>query len=116
MAALRWPVLGFVLALCISPSPTSAEDKETASVEGTITFKDAPVPDGKVGFHPEKGKPVFAEIKDGKYAARGVPVGRHSVTVEGKSVRLPKEYASPDTTALRFEATKGKHVFDIRLQ
>jgi hypothetical protein len=67
------------------------------NVSGTVTLDGKPLPAGKISFLPNKGPAVTAEIKDGKYSAKGVPAGNAKVTVatkyladEGKALSNPK--------------------------
>src|SRR5262245_6435715 len=92
-----------------------AQAPATADVEGKVHFKGQPLIQGKVEFHPLKGKPVTADIdKDGTYKAKKVPVGERKVVVKAKV--LPAQYQSPKTTPLTVEVKKGKQVFDIELK
>ena len=91
-----------------------------------MTYKGAPLPGGTVAFHPDKGKPVAAQIQpDGTYSARAVPVGDVVVTVETESVKkagggakyvkVPAKYAGPKTSGLTVTIKAGKQTHDINL-
>ncbi len=104
-----------LFALLVPGFPAAPAADETGAVEGVITFKGQPLAEGKVSFHPEKGKPVAAEIKaDGSFEAKGVPAGTLRVTVEAKF--LPRKYSSPDTSGIRVEVKKGKQKINLELK
>jgi hypothetical protein len=103
------------IILSLLASTGGAAEKETGAVEGKVTFKGKPLDKGKIAFHPEKGKPVTAEIqKDGTYSAKNVPVGEMRITVEAKG--LPKDYADPKKSALRLDIQKGMNNCDFELK
>jgi len=53
-----------------------------ATITGTVSYKDKPIPEGNIVFTPESGgRPVSAVIKDGKYTAEKVPTGPAKVTI-----------------------------------
>jgi hypothetical protein len=72
-----------------------------AFVEGKVSVKGTPLAKGKIAFHGPLGAPIVAEIKDGFFTARDVPVGVYTVTVEGQGV--PRQFSLPQTTPLRVE-------------
>jgi hypothetical protein len=118
MSLIRLPLLacliGSAVLLLTLTSTVAAADKETATLEGKITFKGEPVAKGKVTIHPNKGKPVVAQIqKDGTYSAKDVPLGEMRVTVEAKG--LPKKYSDLKTSSLMIQVAQGKNNFDIDL-
>jgi hypothetical protein len=102
-----WINLNTVHRVTAAPQAREKKDAEKGAgeakgtVKGTVTFLGKPVPKGKVTFHPEKGDPVEADIKDGKYTAKGLPVGPFRVTIKAESV--PVRYADKNTTPLRVE-------------
>jgi hypothetical protein len=112
MFALRCVVVALVAGLAFGV-PADAADKGVGSVEGKVTLFGKPVAAGKISFHPAKGKPVVARVKDGDYSVNAVPAGEVVVTIEGKGV--PPKYASPKTSPLRLEVRKGKNVHDVAL-
>jgi hypothetical protein len=123
--------VALVLLLCL---PVLA-DKPAAPVvvEGKVTYKGKPLPAGTIAFHPAKGKPVKAVIKeDGSYTAKDVPVGQVRVTIETESVKkaakkkdkvekapkyvaIPLKYGDPKTTPLVVEVKAGRQIADIQL-
>jgi hypothetical protein len=118
MSLIRLPLLacliGSAVLVLTLTSTVAAADKETANLEGKITFKGEPVVKGKVTFHPNKGKPVVAQIqKDGTYSAKNVPLGEMRVTVESKG--LPKKYSDSKTSSLMIQVAQGKNNFDLDL-
>jgi hypothetical protein len=112
-----------------------ADEKEagdTGVVEGVVTLKGQPLPGGTIQFHPAKGKPIVAQIKDGAYKAKDVPVGNLAITVETESlnpakakdgakldaknyVKIPEKYGNPETSGLRGEIKKGNQKLDVNL-
>jgi hypothetical protein len=76
--------------------------EQRAKVSGTVTFKDRPVPGGKVIFVTEDGlKNEHVEIKsDGTYSSSNVPYGKLKVAVQpvAKSLKsmIPKGAKMPD--------------------
>lgn len=114
MLALRRTAFTLAVALAFPVSATAAE-KDTASVVGKVTFEGKPVAEGKVAFHPAKGRPVRVTTRaDGSYSARGVPVGDVTVTVEGKGI--PRKYASKDATPLRVAVKGGENTINLDLR
>ena len=107
-------VVAAVLVLGPSLAPGLAADKGKASVQGKITVFGKPLANGKVWFHPAKGKPVGAVVKNGAYSAAGVPVGDLRVTVEGKGV--PRRYSSAEKSPLKVSAQEGNNTYDLFLQ
>jgi hypothetical protein len=116
-----------------------------AEVQGKALYKGQPLPSGTIAFHPAKGKAIKVEIQpDGTYSAKKVPVGQVKVTIDTepakprvkdkapakdkdkaapkdkpekapKYVPIPKKYATPETTPLRFEVKAGKQTADFEL-
>ncbi len=74
-------------ALCLGCADSGGLDKVT--VEGTVTYNGNPVQNGEIRFVPIEGTqgPVSgAPIVEGRYEAiakGGVPVGKHTVQIEG---------------------------------
>jgi hypothetical protein len=60
----------------------TGDGSKLGKVTGTVKYDGKPLPVGTINFIPEKGKPVPAEIEDGKYTAIGVPSGKVTVTVD----------------------------------
>lgn len=129
-SALCLIVLGMTLLGCGSKEVLP----ETAPVSGTVTLNGKPLKNGTVTFHPEEGKgnPGYGEIReDGTfdlttYELRdGAVLGRHKVTIEvfeaapggppplpgteSKISTVPRKYASPETSPLRFEVKQGEN-------
>jgi hypothetical protein len=101
-------------AIILSTVVAAGAVDETASIEGKILFKGKPVTEGKVAFHPEKGKPIEVTIReDGAYSADKVPVGEMKITVDAKGV--PAKYADPKKTPLRCDVEKGRNTFNLEL-
>jgi hypothetical protein len=111
-------------------------------LEGTVTHKGAPVPDLRISFEPEKGRPSWATTdKNGHFVAHydedhlGVVVGTHALLVfedtnrfdplllEGKP--RPKrsadmqavldKYGSRERSPLKMEFKKADRHFELKL-
>ncbi len=95
--------------------PVTAADEELATVEGTVTYKGKPLPDGTITFHLKDDQFVGAKLKDGKYRVDRVPVGEFTVTIESKKVRLPAKYSAEETSGLKLSVKKGKNTADIQI-
>ncbi len=109
--------LAGLLAVClfVLAGAARAADPETGTVEGHVALNGKPVAKGKITFHPQKGKPVEAQLKeDGSYQANDVPVGAAQVTIEGEGV--PAKYADPKTTPIKFDVQKGTSTGDLDLK
>jgi hypothetical protein len=73
---------------------------ESGEVSGTVTYDGKPVEDGAINFFPSDGKSSTAGdvIKNGKYSAKKVPVGKMKVTISGsKVVGKKKVYDTKDS-------------------
>jgi hypothetical protein len=101
------------LAMILLTAVAAGADDKTASIEGKVTYSEKPVAEGKLAFHPDKGKPIEATIKDGAYSADKIPEGEMIVTVKAKGI--PLRYADPKTSPLRYVAKKGANELDLAL-
>lgn len=80
--------VGMIISLgCGQGKPT------TAQVCGRVTFQGKPVPEGKIIFMPDNGRPAIGEIgPDGRYelktfaAGDGAAFGKHRVVIEARRV------------------------------
>lgn len=134
-----------VLPLLLAAAAGCAETK--GDVSGQVSFKGSPLPAGKVTFLCEGGdKPVLsANIRDGKYEIKGVPVGPVKITVATykpskaverpaglgpttrpgaeetprappeKYVEIPSRYGHADQSPLTFDVKAGPQEHDIPL-
>jgi hypothetical protein len=115
MLALTRFAAFLAVGLFVLAGPVRAADPETGTLEGHITLDGKPVAKGKIVFHPQKGKPIEADLKEeGTYQAKDVPVGAARVTIEGEGV--PAKYADPKTTPLLFDVKKGTSTADLDLK
>jgi len=91
-----------------------------APVAGTVTYKNEPLKEGSIAFHPEKGRPAHGKIRDGKIvevttetAGDGARVGPVRVTIQAvtggsdmyakhKSL-VPDKYGDPSKSGLTAE-------------
>jgi hypothetical protein len=117
----QWINLNTVHRVVPTPQAREKKDAEKGAVEtkgtvkGIVTLNGKPVEKGKVTFRPEKGDPIQAEIKDGRYTAEGVPVGTARVILKG----LPGQDINVDTnlnTVLEVRVKEGENVFDFALK
>jgi hypothetical protein len=83
-----------------------------ATVSGTITLDGKPVAEGRIGFHPAKGKPAVAEIKEGAYST-GMLAGTMAVTIEYSGA--PKKFSDPKASLLRATIKPGKNTLNFDL-
>lgn len=95
-------------------------DEPSGSVAGTVAVDGQPLRQGKVVFHPNKGKPVAVAITDGDYTATNLPPGTLTVTIEVpeefKKFVNPVRYSDPKTSLLRVTVEPGPNRFDIQLR
>jgi len=80
----------FVLSAGLPGCGTKRSSGSGASVEGKVTFNKAPLPGGRITFHPAGGKPVFTvDIgPDGSFSNPDVePMGEVTVTIENKNLK-----------------------------
>lgn len=85
-------------------------------ITGTITVDGQPLAKGTVIFRPDKGDPVEAEVKDGKFSTSKAPAGELKVTFDFEGV--PPRYQSAETTPLRVNVQRGKNslAFDLKTE
>lgn len=116
MIARAISLITFSIALTFSLTTNRARaaDEETGKVQGKISLNGKPIGEGKLSFHPEKGKPIEVKVKDGMYSAKNIPAGSKKVTLEGKGI--PPIYASVKTTPLSIEIKKGGNNVDFELR
>jgi len=88
-----------------------------APVAGTVTYNNEPLREGSIEFHPEKGRPAYGKIRDGKIVevttdtiGDGARVGPVRVTIQAvtgsgdmyakhKSL-VPDKYGDPAKSGL----------------
>jgi hemoglobin len=90
-----------------------------AQVTGHVTFEGKPLPSGEVTLHGADGKTVKGTVNaDGTYQIKDVKPGEYKVTVktDDKDVKIPKQYADPKTSSLRYEVQAGNQALDIELK
>lgn len=104
-------------------------------LEGAVTYKGQPVPEGNIVFEPDsskgnKGPPGRARIQNGRYdtgatGAQGVIGGPHRVSITGfdgpisgaegnKEVRLPLQLFPPYTVEADLPEQDGTQDFDVK--
>lgn len=89
----------FIL-LAVLAALAGCSDDKSGNVRGTVTFDNAPLPEGTVTFVPVDGKSqtASAAIKDGKFAAT-VPLGEMKVQFSAPKAtgKKTKMYDTPDS-------------------
>lgn len=93
----------------------SAAEGDLATVGGKAFFNGQPLTDATVTFHLEEGQFVGGRIKNGFFLVKRVPVGTWKVTIESKTVELPAKFASPETSGMSAEITKGRVALNFAL-
>jgi len=106
---------------------------DLGSVTGTVTYKDAPLKEGTITFHSEKGRPAVGKIVEGKITDvttenlnDGVAIGPSRVTVQAitnagdmyakhKSL-VPDKYGDPAKSQLKADIKSGSNdlKFDLK--
>jgi len=129
-------IAGIMFVGCTPSGPT------IVPLEGTVTHAGAPVPDLRISFEPEQGRPSWATTdKNGHFVAHydedhpGVVVGTHALLVfedtnrfdplllEGKPrpKRTPEmqavldKYGSREKSPLKMEFKKANRHFELKL-
>ncbi|MEZ6089761.1 MAG: hypothetical protein R3C05_17380 [Pirellulaceae bacterium] len=104
-------------------------DPRSNQINGTVTFKGAPVPYGDIRFIPQSGPAGYATIVNGKFdtaveGGKGVVLGKHRVVINGfdgvakPDAELPHgEPLFPEFQAEADIAAGGStHDFDVVIQ
>ncbi|WP_373649099.1 hypothetical protein [Schlesneria sp. DSM 10557] len=129
---------GIVLTLLITSGCGGGSKREYATIAGTVSIGDEPIPGGRVIFDHVEGPIASANIdEEGNYKAR-VVVGLQKIAIDyhddpdekevggsvtgirteeivpGKSL-VPKKYTASKTSGLEFEVLSGENIYDIRL-
>ena len=138
---LAYALLVAVASLALAAA--SGCGPSNASVSGTVTFNNQPLPSGTITFSSDVGsKPVkAAPIVDGKYTITDFPTGLAKVSVvttpppsgggapppgvnaipvpsaaaPGKYVPIPQRYSTPDKSGLTYEVKGGEQTKDFPL-
>lgn len=77
-----WRPAAALFALLLAIPGCGGDSFPLSTVEGSITVDGEPVPEGTVSFTPlegEAGKPISADIRNGRYRSEQVPRGRNLV-------------------------------------
>lgn len=102
-------------------------------VSGTVNYKGAPLKTGTIAFVPEKGRPSYGKIVDGKIvdvttfqANDGVPPGAYKVQIESRANAgdmyakqhslIPQHYADPERSKLNADVKRGMPPLAFELQ
>ncbi len=81
-------------------------------VAGTIVVAGTPLATGRVYFHSANGQFVGAQVTNGQYSLKNIPIGVYDITVEGKGV--PPKY-SGKSSGLIVEVKDGANHIDLDL-
>jgi hypothetical protein len=93
----------FAMSLCLAFAAGCGGERSRnagARLEGAVTLDGEPIAEGSLQFAPleaGRGSPVAATIKDGRYVASAVPLGKLRVLVSAskKTGRMISEYSRP---------------------
>jgi hypothetical protein len=84
-----WTALCCLLPLCAVIAGCGPGRLETTPISGRVTYRGKPVPNGRIVFQPEEGRPAMAALDaDGRYRLTtfkpgdGALLGKHRVTIE----------------------------------
>lgn len=121
-------VLAFVTAIGCGSS-------DLAAVRGSVSYRGKPLEHGRVGFHPEEGRPAFGDIgRDGTFTLTtlspndGASIGNHRVTIHSdrpadpddafsdRISLIPARYQKAETSDLTAEVkARGTNTFHFEL-
>jgi len=123
--ASRFSACCLLLGAFLAAVLTGCGSSGIAPVRGTVEYQGKPLEQGRVGFHPENGRPAFGDLKDGQFTLTtlepgdGAVVGLHRVTVHSDEPSdpndafsdrislIPDRYTKPDTSGLTAEVKPG---------
>jgi hypothetical protein len=80
-----------------------------------VVYNGQPLTDAVITFHLEDGQFVGGRIKGGQFRVDRVPARMVKVTIDSKTVRLPAQFASPETSGLSVDIKKGKVAVNFML-
>ena len=101
-------------------------------IEGTVSLKGSPLNEGTIGFIPEKGRPAYGKIVDGKIldvttttTGDGVALGPCKVQIQPAASKdmyakvksqIPEKYQNPAKSNLTatIESGVNKVAFDLK--
>lgn len=103
-----------------------------AQVTGTVEFDGKPLKQGQIGFIPEKGRPSYGTIVDGKIVevttktkGDGLPPGDYKVQItavenpddiyKSKSL-LPARYGNPGTSGFQASIKAGTNTVEFKMK
>lgn len=102
-----------VVSVGVAGQEPGREPARLADCSGKTTLDGLLLSEGKVGFHPEKGKAIFANVENGIFSLKAAP-GKYRVTVESKRTALPKKYANPEFSGLAVEVKVNSFEISLR--
>ena len=121
-----WIVLGLLVSLL-----AGCDKNPLAEVRGMVYYEGQPLPQGRIGFYPDEGRPAYGEIVEGKFqlttieAGDGALVGEHRVSIHSDAPTedpfadaeslIPLRYRDPDTSGLTAEVVPGPNL-DLRFE
>lgn len=86
---------------------------EPGDLQGTVTLNGKPIAKGKISFHPDQGKAIELDVKEGKFLGKAKP-GKYRVTIDFEGV--PRKYQMRDTSTLTFGIQGGENFFALELK
>lgn len=100
MKSMTGLLFTFLIALTICGCAAEKPKFPSTSVDGEVTIDGAPVKEGTLQFMPApetKGQVSQANIVDGKFAAKNVPIGKLRVmfNITRKTGKMITEYSTP---------------------
>jgi len=107
MHKFRGAVAATAFVAAVALTVGCSGDGQYGEVSGTVTYDGKPIEDGQIKFTSADGKgPTAGDvIKDGKYAAKKVPVGGMRVSISGSKVTGKKKvYDTPDSPVVSITA------------
>ena len=107
--------------------------RAVVTLNGTVTYKGAPVVAGAIYLHSEDNRVAMGPIHDdGTFIATEVPVGEVRISFQFKGgsnskdmygsvdkakgvTSLPAKYSDPNTSDLKYTITEGMQKLDLKL-
>ena len=124
----------FLVAFVLISAMCGCGSSELAKVRGSVHYRGKPLEHGRIGFHPQTGRPAFGDIHNGKFTlatytpSDGAVAGAHRVTVHcdvpkdpgdafsDRVSLIPGRYQKLETSGLTVEVKAGvANDFDFEL-
>ena len=113
-------VLLLLLTTGVGCGRTAAPTFPSAKVAGSVTLDGKPIAEGTLQFIPgegSKGQTASGQIRDGKYSAENVPIGKLKVLPNAvkKTGKLLTEYSQPEEEVINIIPAKYQAGIDIEI-